>query len=550
LVLDGLVVTDFLRENEILSIIGSNTNEVVLSPSNIEYSRPELISCFKFLNNKLRTEGLRAGIDRFSEFANILFLKLLAEKGKSSIWEELKTLDADHLVSFLNQAVNEKLAREDLPKDILTPTAIRNSNVLKKIIKELDGIQLVDIDIDVKGTAFEYFLKQSSSSENDLGEYFTPRHVVKAIVDLVSPRFTEKIYDPFCGTGGFLIEASKRIKQNTKNLTSEQMKIFCNETIFGSEITNTARIAKMNLVLHDICCDGIRQVDSLEHPVENEYDVVLTNIPFSQKTTHEQLYFDGVAQHGDSVCILHCLKALKTKGRMAIIVPDGFLFRKDQQDTRAFLIEHSNLEYIISLPRGTFLPYTATKTHILYFTNAHKPEMRQFFWYFDIKENVSTVDSKKEQSKALDVIKTIQEVNFRDLENESPAGLFKKGFKQISLANLRENNYNLRRVFFSDEPLKKEHIFLKEIVQLTKGKPPSKTSRTKTEGCLPYLNLNSLKNNGIVYIPGPDIEGLVVCNKEDILVVADGNVGFVFFGNFGVVASTFFFAYVSQNQRL
>ena len=125
---------------------------------------------------------------------------------------------------------------------------IKNPKNLKKIVDKLSSLKLLDTDSDVKGDAFEYFLKNSVSVGTDLGEYFTPRHIVKLIVDLVDPKFEDKIYDPACGTGGFLIEAFRHIKNKCKQ-TKRNLKILKEKTVYGREISGTAKIAKMNMII-------------------------------------------------------------------------------------------------------------------------------------------------------------------------------------------------------------------------------------------------------------------------------------------------------------
>ena len=119
---------------------------------------------------------------------------------------------------------------------------ITNPNTLKEIVDRLSGLTLINTESEIKGDAFEYFLK-SLTTGNDLGEYFTPRHIVKIMTKLVNPQYGERIYDPCCGTGGFLIEAFRHIKKLCK-LTPETIDKLKNDTVFGIELTNTARIAK------------------------------------------------------------------------------------------------------------------------------------------------------------------------------------------------------------------------------------------------------------------------------------------------------------------
>ena len=382
-ILNGEEVDEFIREALALRYLTSYEVNTV-SPK-VQYDRKELIRIFDEANNMLRGEGLRAGIERFGEFANILFLKLISEseqiKREAGIptkfdtacsWDSIKQIPISTRIEYINKTVYDKLnALYDT--DIFTPLQIRDASILKEIMDKLDPLMLTDVDSDVKGDAFEYFLKASTSTKNDLGEYFTPRHIIKTMVRLVNPQIGEKIYDPFCGTGGFLIESFRYIHNNMAR-TEANMKTLRESTVYGNEITNTARITKMNMILAGDGHSNIQMLDSLANPIDGTetytdgngtlhhkgFDIVLANMPYSQKTKHGNLY-DLPSTNGDSICVQHCIKAINSaaeNGRMALVVPEGFLFRKDLAKTREYLLDHCQLQSIISLPQGVFLPYT------------------------------------------------------------------------------------------------------------------------------------------------------------------------------------------------
>lgn len=388
LILNGEEVKELLSEKEILAFINENSNEVFTIPKEVKVSREGLISIFKNLNNILRGEGIRAGIERFGEFANILFLKLLSENNKKSWWNSIKAQSNDDIIGYINSYVIEQI-KNKYGGDVFTPISISNSKTLRHIIDAIDPLILSTIDTDIKGDAFEYFLEKTTSTENDLGEYFTPRNIVKTIINLVEPKFKETIYDPFCGTGGFLTEAFNYIKDNNIINNKEDLEILKHHTLYGREITSTARIAKMNMILHGDGHSGIQQVNSLENPEYSnpltnkqlKFDIIVTNMPFSQEITKKTiqnsktvtenhiapLYYNGIAKNnGDAACVLHCLQSLKEGGRMALVVPEGFLFRRDTASVRQLLLSKAQLQAVISLPKGTFLPYTGVKTSILY----------------------------------------------------------------------------------------------------------------------------------------------------------------------------------------
>lgn len=395
LILNGEEVKELLREKELLAFLEESSNEAWTIPKEVKVSREELISVFKNLNNLLRSEGLRAGIERFSEFANILFLKLLSENNEKSWWNSIKAQSNDDIIGYINGYVIEQIKRK-YGGDVFTPISLSNSHTLRHIIDAIDPLILSTIDTDIKGDAFEYFLEKTTSTENDLGEYFTPRNVVKTIINLIDPKFKETIYDPFCGTGGFLTEAFNYIKENNIINTDKDLERLRHNTLYGREITKTARIAKMNTVLQgDDGYSEIKQVDSLRSPCyissktnqQLKFDVVVTNMPYFSMSSDNDitpLYYNNIAKNnGTAACALHCLQNLKEGGRMALVVPEGFLFRKDISGVRQFLLSKARLQAVILLPY--FLPYTRVKPSILYFTDAHKPNYQRYYWFYEKK---------------------------------------------------------------------------------------------------------------------------------------------------------------------
>lgn len=466
-ILNGEEIDEFIRETLALRYLTSYEVNTV-SPK-VQYDRKELIRIFDEANNMLRGEGLRAGIERFGEFANILFLKLISEseqiKKESGIktkfdmacsWDAIKQIPSSTRIEYINKTVYDKL-NALYETDIFTPLQIRDASILKEIMDKLDPLMLTDVDSDVKGDAFEYFLKASTSTKNDLGEYFTPRHIVKTMVRLVNPQIGETIYDPFCGTGGFLIESFRYIYNNMAR-TKANLDLLREHTVYGNEITNTARITKMNMILAGDGHSNIKMKDSLAHPIDgNEtyededgvihhrgFDIVLANMPYSQKTKHGSLY-DLPSTNGDSICVQHCIKAINSAapdGRMAIVVPEGFLFRKDLTKIREYLLDRCQLESIISLPQGVFLPYTGVKTNIIYATNVNRKvkasEKRKGFWYFDVKSDGYTLDNHRRKLETPSDLSKYEE--YRKLDETQTSDMLKVGFEIIPLDKVRQNS--------------------------------------------------------------------------------------------------------------
>ena len=319
---------------------------------------------------------------------------------------------------------------------------LKNPLTLKRIIDRLDPLSLVDTNSDIKGDAFEYFLKAYLANQNkDLGEYFTPRHIVKTLVKLVNPRFGETVYDPFCGTGGMLIEAFRHIynKMPRNNQTLQQLK---QETIYGSEITKNARITKMNMILTGDGHNNIIKQDSLKNPSQKKYDVVITNMPFSLGSYDEYsgLYNLG-SSNGNSLCIEHCFNAIDSNSgnpRIGIIVPERILFDKKFKKLREYIYQNSYVKDIVSMPSGAFKPYTPVKTNILYLTKVNQSnKIQQSVWHYTVKNDGYTLNTKRQKKEGKNDLDLF--LSFNDVENEN--NLLHIGFNKLNLEEVKNNDY-------------------------------------------------------------------------------------------------------------
>ena len=448
LFIDGVAVTQLLTERKLLRFIAEGHSISELTPT-VKHSRAELITIFQAANNLLRKEGLREGIERFTEFANLLFLKLISEmekdrdaRGEKRIlgdvycWEAFANLDAPRMLQYINNTVLPHLVAEynhsgDVFQDKLL---IQKPNTLEQIIRKLSGTNFIDTDSDVKGDAFEYFLRDSITVGNDLGEYFTPRHLVSLMIELVEPKFGEKIYDCAAGTAGFLISAFSYIKKRTA-MTDANFKILKEETIYGRELTSTAKIAKMNMILTGDGHTNIEQLDSLEHPIKRKYDVALSNIPYGQTTDFGSLY-PVPSNNGDSVFVQHIYQSLKDslESRAAVIIPEGLLFRDDMLELRKFLLKNTNVIAVISLPRGVFRPYVKeNKTDILVFQK--NPKGTRSVWFYNLEADGFDLSS--------DFRRPILENDIPDLLTKWNAKADSQKSWHVDIRVITANNYKL-----------------------------------------------------------------------------------------------------------
>ncbi|MDN3030386.1 MAG: N-6 DNA methylase [Candidatus Tisiphia sp.] len=334
--IDGEDVRQFINHHTALRFVNEGS-EILSAVNFIQHSRDELIRVFKSAANLLREDGLQAGLDRFGAFSDILFLKILDEISVLKMlggeenkldeylrWSSFSQKKGNELYQYVKDVVWIKINKKY--GDIFSEAfPINSPDIFEEIICELSKLNLTASDSDVNGDAFEYFLKNAYQGIKikDLGEYFTPRNIVRTMISMVNPKIGETIYDPFCGTGGFLIEAFRYLKIRT-SFNDEMQNILRKKTIYGSEITVNARIAKMNMILFGDGHSNIKKQDTLSDYVNQKYDIVITNPPYSQQTRFGSLY-PIQSNNGDAICPLHCFEALKPGGRGCLLVKENFV---------------------------------------------------------------------------------------------------------------------------------------------------------------------------------------------------------------------------------
>lgn len=253
----------------------------------------------------------------------------------------------------------------------------------------------------------------------------------------------------------------------------------------------------MNMILAGDGHSNIHMRDSLANPIDGEYDVVLANMPYSQKTKFGSLY-DLPTNNGDSICVQHCMKAisgLSENGRMALVVPEGFLFRKDLAKVREYLLERTQLQSIISLPQGVFLPYTSVKTNIIYATKVNQKipskNKRKDFWYFDVKNDGYSLDNHRRKLDATSDLSKYEE--YRRLDDDEADEMMKVGFEIIPFSKVRENFFVLVGSRYREHKISSLDYELVSLYDLEKDrsiiieKGKSITKVTATTGSYPVI---------------------------------------------------------------
>ena len=369
----------------------------------------------------LRDDGISYG-DYVEQLTYLVFLKMADEQTKppfnkpASIpkglgWPSLANKDGDEL------EVHYRHILEDLAKEKGTlgtifkksQNRIQDPAKLKRLVELINEETWVGLDIDVKGDIYEGLLEKNAQDvKSGAGQYFTPRPLIKTIVKVMKPEPGTTIYDPACGTGGFLLAAHDYI-ENNYNLDIDQKKFLKLQTLSGKDVADdVVRLCVMNLFLHGIGSDESPVVsgDSLRSDSGERFDMILTNPPFGKKSSYTIINGDGKAEketlsyeRGDfwattSNKQLNFLQHVKTitniNGKVAIVVPDNVLFEGGAGETvRKKLLHECDVHTLLRLPTGIFYAQ-GVKANVLFFDRkpaSEKPWTNKL-WIYDFRTNI------------------------------------------------------------------------------------------------------------------------------------------------------------------
>lgn len=295
---------------------------------------------------------------------------------------------------------------------------IPKSSLLSSAVDLISGLDLDNAD--TAGDLYEYLLSKLSTSGIN-GQFRTPRHIIRMMVEMAHPQIGERICDPACGTAGFLFSALQYIlEQNTSGhlvqtdengvrhgfvgdrLKTEQRAKFERDTFYGFDFDPTMlRVASMNMWLHGIESPNIAYADTLsKHFVEQDrYDLILANPPFKGQLDYgdcsPSLLSEIKTKKTELLFLLLGLRLLDIGGRAAIIVPDGVLFGSSNAHVaiRRLLVEDNQLEAVVSMPSGVFRPYAGVSTAVLMFTKGGTTDK---VWFYEMEHDGFTLDDKRD----------------------------------------------------------------------------------------------------------------------------------------------------------
>ena len=378
----------------------------------------------------LRDDGVGYG-DYLEQLTYLIFLKMADEYGQPPYnrkvgipaaynWQSLKTKRGAELEMHYVTLLRELGNKPGMLGQIFTKAQnkIQDPAKLFRLIDMINETEWVTMGADVKGDIYEGLLERNAEdTKSGAGQYFTPRALIKAMVECVRPEPNKTIADPACGTGGFFLAAYDFLVA-AHRLDKSQNAFLKHDTFYGNEIVaGTRRLALMNMFLHNIGeIDGEGMVspnDALVAASAKSFDYVLANPPFGKKSSMSFTNEEGEQEKDDLTYnrqdfwattsnkqlnfVQHIRSMLKTTGRAAVVVPDNVLFEGGAGETvRKKLLETTDLHTILRLPTGIFYA-NGVKANVLFFDNhaASKTPWTKEVWYYDYRTNIHHTLKKK-----------------------------------------------------------------------------------------------------------------------------------------------------------
>lgn len=322
----------------------------------------------------------------------------------------------------------------------------------KVLAKVVDDIQALDLNNkDIMGDVYEYLLgKIAAAGEN--GQFRTPRHIIRMIVELMEPKTSDRILDPAMGSAGFLVEAASYVGEKyKKELLKKDVKAKYKSTMFSGYDTDQSmlRIGAMNMMLHGVEEPNIKYQDSLsgDNAERNFYSLIMANPPFTGSVFQEEISKDLLAltktKKTELLFVALFTKMLEVGGRCASIVPDGVLFGSStaHKAIRKELVENQKLEAVISMPSGVFKPYAGVSTAILIFTKTNSGGTDKV-WFYNMASDGFSLDDKRSPIADNDIPDLIEKFRNRGARAAEQDDRTAKSFF-VPKSEIAENDYDL-----------------------------------------------------------------------------------------------------------
>ena len=384
----------------------------------------------------LQDDGVSYG-DYTQQLTNILFLKMADEQTKKPYnkkpiipkgydWESILSKRGDELETHYRHIL-EELGKQDKLLGLIyrkSQNKIQDPAKLERLIKLIDEESWYGLPVDVKGDIYEDLLeKNADSSQKGAGQYFTPRALISAMVDVIQPKPSQTIGDPSCGTGGFFLTAHDYIQSQNPNLNPDEKKFLMEKTFHGWDIVpEVTRLCAMNMYLHGIGSveSQVQNADSLIGDPGDRFDIIMTNPPFGKKSTvtifseegkaekesmsYERDDFWTTTSNKQLNFIQHIKTILKVNGKCAVVVPDNVLFEGGAGEIiRKKLLNQCNLHTMLRLPTGIFYA-GGVKANVLFFEKKAAREdekpWTEKLWIYDFRTNMHFTQKEKKMTRA------------------------------------------------------------------------------------------------------------------------------------------------------
>lgn len=382
--------------------------------ADIQKSEATLVKKVWDIANVLAAAGV-GFTDYITQLTYILFLKMDAEKEELGLgsslpegckWSDLVELNGDDLIDKYEEILKDLSKDDGLIGTIFTKASNKiNSPVhLAKVLQMVGNENWYMMEGDFKGAIYEAILeKNGQDKKSGAGQYFTPRALIKAMVEVTDPKITETVADPACGTGGFLLAAFEHMKPQSKEIAKQNF--LKNNALFGAD--NTALVvtlASMNLYLHDIGTEKSPIIcqDSLLDTSERMFDVILANPPFGTRpqgsVAVDSARPEFIKTSDNQVNFLqHIMSIVKTGGRVAVVLPDNVLTDGNATaKVREKLLSDFNVHTILRLPTGIFYA-NGVKTNVLFFEKGTKTKD---IWVYDYRTGIKHTMATKPMARA------------------------------------------------------------------------------------------------------------------------------------------------------
>lgn len=372
-------------------------------------------------------------------------------------WSRFKDLEAEEMFTVFRDEVfpfiknlhgDEHSAYSRFMKDavFIIPTPA----LLERAVTMISAIPMEDRD--TKGDLYEYLLSKIAQAGVN-GQFRTPRHIIKLMVDLMAPKPTDIICDPACGTCGFLVEAGEHLRHHHPKLfhNKKQAEHFQHDMFHGADFdASMLRIGAMNMTLHGVEHPDIQRVDSLSQDdgghLRDRYTLILANPPFKGSLDHGAVAKDLLqmtkTKKTELLFVALFLAQLKPGGRCACIVPDGVLFGSSggHLQVRKALVDGHKLDGVISMPSGVFKPYAGVSTAILLFTKTNSGGTDHVWFYDMTADGLSLDDKRTETPEQNDIPDILAKWSARDSSRDTDRHA--KAFF-VPVAEIRDNKYDL-----------------------------------------------------------------------------------------------------------